>query len=204
MPGIDELISKSLTSAIKNNLGAVLEKKVKLDLFKEYGLSINQSISDFSKLDKILATHLKSETAAFEQKCLKEIITLENRSGSFIATIKDKKMVNSMVEILGDKEYRKIIESMLSKPLLISEIIETLKLPKTSAYRKINFLIRNGFLIGVSKEFTKKRRSIQKYTTLFQKINFEMNTNQSFVKLSIPLKAIEQSSSIQIINPSTD
>ena len=204
MPGIDELISKSLASGIKGNLGPLLEKKVKIDLFKEYGTSIKQAISDFSKLDKILRVHLQSEASGFEQKCLGEIIALKSLNGSLTVTIKDKKMVNSILEILGDKEYRKIIESTLSKPLLISELINTLKLPKTSGYRKVNFLIRNGFLIDVGKELTMKRRSVQKYTTIFQKINFEMNPKQSFVKLSMSLKIIEQSSSIQIIKPKID
>ena len=41
--------------------------------------------------------------------------------------------------------------------------------------------------------------SIERFTTIFQKISFEMNKNQSFVKFIIPQKIIEQSSSIQII-----
>jgi len=156
-------------------------------------------VKDFSKLDEILREVLKSDTPSFEQKCLKDIITLKNSKNSFLVTIKDKNLVNLVLEIFGDEEYRKIIEATFVKPLLISEIIDICRLPKTSGYRKINYLIRNGFLNGVEKEFTIKRRSIERFTTIFQKISFEMNKNQSFVKFIIPQKIIEQSSSIQII-----
>ena len=130
-----------------------------------------------------------------------EIITLKQLKESSIVTIKEKNLINSIMKILGDDEYRKIIESTLIRPLLISEIIEIGRLPKTSGYRKINYLIRNGFLIGVGKEFTVKRRSVEKFTTIFQKIILEIYQKQSFVKLTIPIKIIKNSSSIQIIKP---
>ena len=199
MVGIDELISKSLTEVIKNNLEPSIEKKVKMNLFKKYGLSINQSIKDFSKLDEILKKILRSDASKFEKKCLAEIITIKNQKNSFIVTIKDKNLINLVLEIFGDSEYRNIIESSFAKPLLITEIIDLCKISKTSGYRKINFLIRNGFLVHEGKELTVKRRTVEKFTTIFQKINFEMNKNQSFVKFVIPEKIFEQSSSIQII-----
>ena len=199
MVGIDELISKSLTEVIKNNLDPSIEKKVKMNLFKKYGLSINQSIKDFSKLDEILKKVLRSDASKFEKKCLAEIITIKNQKNSFIVTIKDKNLINLVLEIFGDSEYRNIIESSFAKPLLITEIIDLCKISKTSGYRKINFLIRNGFLVHEGKELTVKRRTVEKFTTIFQKINFEMNKNKKFVKFVIPEKIFEQSSSIQII-----
>jgi len=201
MAGIDELISKSFTAVIKGNLDPDIEKKVKMRLFKKFGLSLNQAFSNFSKIDEILKEFLKSDTLSFEQKCLREVISLKNLGNLFLVTVKDKNLVNQIIKILGDDEYRKIIEATLSKPLLISEIIDMFQLPKTSGYRKINYLIRNGFLIGVGQKLTIKRRSVKKYTTIFQKIIFEIKKDQSVVKLEIPLKTIEQSSSIEIINP---
>ena len=199
MTGIDELISKSLTTVIKSNLEPNLEKKVKMKLFKKYGLSVNQSISNFSKIDEILKEFLKSNTLSFEQKCLREIITIKKLKSSFLVSIQDKNLVNLTIKILGDDENRKIIESTLSQPLLIPEIIDMFQLSKTSGYRKINYLIRNGFLIGVNKEFTVKRRSVERFATVFKKIIVEMNKNQNLVKLEISHEIMEQSSTIKII-----
>lgn len=199
MSGIDELISKSLTKVIKKNLDSNTEKKIKMKLFKKYGLSIHQAIKDFSKVDEALREFLKSDISSFEQKCLTEVITIKILKDSVMITIKEKNLVHLILEILGDNEYRRIIESTIKKPLLISEIINISQLPKTSGYRKISFLIRNGFLMAVKKELTVKRRSIEKFTTIFDKISFEVNKNQSVVEFELPLKTIEQSSSIRII-----
>ena len=199
VPGLDELISSSLSEIIKKNLDSDNQKKLKLQLFKKHGLSIKQAIKDFSKINKILKNLLKSEASSFEETCLKEIISLKMNRNSVLVTIKDKNLKNLIIEILGDKEYRNIIESTLERALLISEIIETGKLSKTSAYRKISYLIRNGLLHPVKTEFTKKRRSIERYAPIFKKITIEMNHTQSSVRLEIPLSIIKQSSSLQKI-----
>ncbi|MDH3278349.1 MAG: hypothetical protein OEL77_05260 [Nitrosopumilus sp.] len=199
MSGIDELISNSLTNVIKKNLESNIEKKVKLSLFKKYGMSLNPAINDFSIVDEVLNEFLKTDTLSFEKKCLVEIFTLKKLKDSYLVTIKDESLVNLIVEILGDKEYRMIIESTLFKPLLITEIIDVCKLPKTSAYRKINYLLRNGFLTGAGKEFTAKRRSVEKLSTIFQKINFELDKNQKVIKLVVFESIIKHSSTIKVI-----
>ncbi len=199
MPGVDELISKSLSDVIKKNLEPHIEKKVKMKLFKKYGLSIQQAIKDFSKLDNVLTEFLKTETLNFEKKCLMDVISIKYSKNLCLVTIKNQNLIGTFFEILGDKEYRKIIESTISKPLLISEIIEQKKLPKTSGYRKINYLIRNGFLMGVKKEYTNKRRSVNRLIPIFEKLVLELNQNQSILKITVPKKIIEQSTSIQKI-----
>ncbi|MDH3611306.1 MAG: hypothetical protein OEM79_06045 [Nitrosopumilus sp.] len=197
MPGLDELISNSLAEIIKRNLDSGDEKKLKMQLFQKHGLSIKQAIQDFSKINEILKNLLKTDVLSFEEICLREIISLKMNRNSVAVTIKDKKLKILIIEILGDEEYRNIIESTLEKALLISEIIETCKLSKTSGYRKISYLIRNGFLIPKKTEFTKKRRSVKRYTPIFKKITIELNHTQSSVRLEIPLSIIKQSSSIQ-------
>ena len=199
MPGIDELISNSLANSIRNNLDPTIEQKVKLTLFKKYGTSLSPAIKEFSKVDGILKEFLKLDALDFEIKCLKTILDIKNLKGFYLVTIKDKNLIDLFLEVLGDKEYGRIIESSISKPLLITEIIDICQLPKTSAYRKINYLLRNGFLIEAGKEFTAKRRSVEKLSTIFQKINFELDENQKLIKLTIPAKIVEQSTSIQVM-----
>ena len=200
MSGLDELISNSLTATIKRNLDSDIEKKLKLQLFQKYGLSIKQAIKDFPKIDEILKELLKSDASSFEQKCIKEIIFLKMKGNSVLVTLKDRNLTNLIIEILGDKEFRRIIEATLVRSLLISEIIEICKLPKTSGYRKISYMIRNGLLHPVKTEFTKKRRGIERYSPIFKKITIEMTHNQNSVKLEIPLPIIKQSSFLQKIS----
>lgn len=54
MPGLDHLISKSLNNIIKENLGVKTIQKIENRLFEKYGISWNQSLEEFEKLDFVL------------------------------------------------------------------------------------------------------------------------------------------------------
>jgi predicted transcriptional regulator len=200
LSGIDLLLAKSLSSKIKKKLEPKIEQKLKLQLFKKYGLSIKQSIEDFSKFNDILIEFLKSDSQKFETECLFEIISVDNFSGdSVIILIKDNSLVEQFLEAFGDKESRRIIEQVLKKPLLISEVLEICKLSKTSGYRKINSLIRNGFLIKTSHEMTNKNREISRYSMFYKKVNMEMENGRYIIKVKILKNIFENSTVIQTI-----
>jgi len=193
------LIANSLSLSIKDNLDSKIEKKIKLNLFKKYGLSITQAINDFSKVDKSLKEVFKPDPSSFEKKCLMQIVTIKILNNSYIVTIKEKNLIKDMLKILGDDEFLKIIESTISSSSSVPEIINICKLPKTSGYRKIGYLVRHGLLIERGTELTSKRRSIERLTTVFEKINFELNQNHKFVRFGIPKKTMEKSSIFQLI-----
>lgn len=201
MSEFDDFISKSLSEVIKSNLNSKMEKKIKLDLFLKYGLSIKQGIKNFSKIDEILKKEFKENAASFEKNCLMEIITIKTLKKSALITIKNKNFLNFLIELFGDEEYRNIIKKTLANPLLISEIISQCELPKTSGYRKTSYLIRNGILKSHQREFTAKRRKIERYTPIFKKFIFEINEKQTKINLELPLEVINQSTVIQTINP---
>lgn len=54
MPGLDHIISKSLSHIIKENLGVKTIQKIENRLFEKYGISWNQSLEEFEKLDFVL------------------------------------------------------------------------------------------------------------------------------------------------------
>jgi len=200
MAGVDLLIAKALSSKIKKNLDSKTEEKIKLRLFKKFGLSIKQSIENFEKFDEVLEEFLKSDSRKFEQDCLSEIIEFsDSKKDSSELLIKDKAIVEQFLEILGDKESRKIMEQTLKNPLLISEILDICKLSQTSGYRKINSLIRNGFLIKSGHELTSKKRVIYKYSMFCKKINIELEKEKYVVKVKISKDVFRDSSVIQTI-----
>jgi hypothetical protein len=171
-----------------------------MKLFNKYGLSVKQSIEDFSKFDEILKEFLNFDSLQFEQNCLFAILSFDNLKKDFVSiTIRDRVLANLFLELLGDKESRKIIEHTSRKPLLISEILLACKLSQTSGYRKINFLIRNGFLVKSGHELTNKKRTINKFSMFYKKINIEMEKDKCIVKVKVPKKIFKDSTVIQTI-----
>jgi len=200
MPGIDLLIAKSLSYKIKKELESDIEQRLKMKLFNKYGLSVKQSIEDFSKFDEVLKEFLSFDALQFEQNCLFAILSFDNLKKDFVSiTIKDNSLTNLFLELLGDKESRKIIGQTSRKSLLISEILLACKLSQTSGYRKINSLIRNGFLVKSGRELTNKKRAINRFSMFYKKINIEMEKDNCIVKVKVPKKIFKDSTVIQTI-----
>ena len=200
MTGIDLFLSKSLSFKIKNNLEPKIQHKLKLNLFKKYGYSIKQSILDFSKLDEELMKFLKSESLKFEKECIFEIIDFEEiKKNSLVMTIKDESLIKQILGMVGDKESREILEQVAKKPLAVPEILEICKLSKTSGYRKINNLNRNGYLVITGFELTTKKRAVDKYTMFWEKIMIEMKEGKYIVKIKISMSVFNNSSIVQTV-----
>jgi len=200
LAGIDLFLSKSLSFKIKNKLEPKIQHKLKLNLFKKYGYSIKQSMLDFSKFDEELMGFLKLDSLKFEKDCIFEIINFaEIKKKSLVITIKDESLIKQILEMVGDKETRKILEEVAKKPLAVPEILEICKLSKTSGYRKINNLNRNGYLIIKGFELTSKKRAVDKYTMFWEKIMIEMKEGKYIIKIKISISVFNNSSIVQTI-----
>jgi len=200
LAGIDLFLAKSLSVKIKNNLDIDTQRKLKLKLFKKHGYSIKQSIVDFSKFNEELVEFLKSDTLKFEKYCLNEILDVGDiKKNSLTISIKDELLIKQILEMLGDKESRSILEQVAKKSLSVPEILEICKLSKTSGYRKINNLNRNGYLVRTGFELTSKKRAVDKYTMFWEKIIIEMKEGKYIVKIKISKKIFNSSSVIQVI-----
>jgi len=199
LSGIDLFLAKSLSSKIKKNLEPDIEKKLKLKLFKKYGFSIKQSMIDFSKFDKEFKEISKMDSKKFEEKCIFEIINFNEEKNSIILSIKEESLIKQFLEMIGDKELRSIIEQVGKKSLSVPEILKICKLSKTSGYRKINKLNRDGYLVITGFEFTTKKRAVDKYSLFWEKIIIEMKDGKYIVKIKISKNIFNDSSIIQTI-----
>jgi len=113
--------------------------------------------------------------------------------------IKDESLIKQILEMVGDKKSRKILEQVAKKPLAVPEILKICKLSKTSGYRKINNLSRNGYLVRTGFELTSKKRAVDKYTMFWEKVMIEIKEGTYFVKIKISMSVFYNSSVIQKI-----
>ncbi len=104
-------------------------------------------------------------------------------------TISDPNINSKIIRAFGDLEKKKIIETVISMPKIIYEIIKECELPQTSGYRKVNALIDEGFLIPVEFE-VKENKKIFKYSCIFK--NLKIDINSSKIKVSVQLNDSQQ------------
>lgn len=201
MPGLDHIIAKSLSDVIEKNLGIKTVQKIENRLFEKYGISWSQSLEEFEKLDVVLKELFGDAGArGLENRFCENIFdskSKKTKEGWII--ISDSSINSTIIQTFGDLEKKKIIESVISVPKIMYEIIKECDLPQTSGYRKINALINDGFLIPTEFEI-KENKKIFRYICTFKNLKIDINSNQIKVSVQLNDSQQEQCSFLRTIN----
>ena len=199
--GLDNLLVNSLRTSIEENLGKETLKKIEERLMERHGLGLVQAIKDFHKLDSVLREFFGADADAIEQKFLKNIINIEKskQSHSNWVQIKDQELSKIFLESFADSDKRLIIGSVMDESLIISDITKKCQIPKTSGYRKINFLINNGLLVFSGFELTQDGKKVKKYETIIDNVIMKIVKNSVSVKIQLKKSLLNESSILQTI-----
>lgn len=199
MPGLDHIIAKSLRDVIEKNLGMKTVQKIEGRVFEKYGISLSQSLEEFEKLDFVLK-ELFGDIGAkgLENRFCQNIFNLKKTNEDWII-ISDPSINSIIMQTFGDLEKKKIIDSVISVPKIMYEIIKECNLPQTSGYRKINALINDGFLSPTEFEI-KENKKIFKYICTFKNLKIDINSNKIKVSVQLNDSQQEQCSFLRTIN----
>ena len=200
MSDIDTFFASSLQKMICVHLGDTTYQSIQNRLFEKYGMSITQSINEFKKLDSVLMEFFGSGAKGLEKKFLDNICSIKSKKDKVEKrfTILDSSINQSILKAFSDDEMSKILNASIGEPWTISEILEKLDIPKTSGYRKINLLIKEGLLIKAGQDLTENRRSVEKYKSLFDNVNIDFN-NKVTVNVQFTPEVVMNSSILQTV-----
>lgn len=102
----------------------------------------------------------------------------------------DKSLARLILRAFGDDDKEKILRSLAGKPKVISNVLETCKIPKTSGYRKINSLIDDGLLLPAGLSIGEDGKKTTQYISAFENLKINVVKNKIIIKVQIH-KAIE-------------
>ncbi|CUR51745.1 conserved protein of unknown function [Nitrosotalea devaniterrae] len=196
MSGFDSLIGKALVHIIKKNLGQSTLEKIEDRISEKFGINLTQVSSDFPKLDLIFKECFGDGAKGMERQLLQHIISVQQSKvgDKELITIEDSYINRIILEAIGDDDKKNILNAVLDKPRIISEILEICKIPQTSGYRKVNSLIQNGLLIINGYESTEDGRTINKYRPVFDNIQIHVKKNKVLVQVQLTKEYLDNSS----------
>jgi len=181
------LAEKTFVSIVRKSLGDKPLQVIKKRLFEKYGISLYKAVNEeYDKLSDILKENFAGGGARnIEKQFLAAIINLHKQTTTKLKEqiIDDIKLVQQIMECIGDKDMMLIINNVMNKPKLVLEILKSCKLPQTSGYRKINKLVDLGLLIISGYDIGMDGRHMFKYTTSFESIGVFMEKGKSKVKV---------------------
>ena len=91
--------------------------------------------------------------------------------------IRDKKMINVILTVLADEELREIFNIIKEKPVSAQEILRSTKIPHTSFYRKINWMLDNKLVIIDSIQETKDGKKYSMFRAIFNDITIKLHSD---------------------------
>lgn len=198
MAGLDRLLARSLDTIIRENLGDKTIKKIEDRLFEKYGLSLNQSIEQFHKLDAVLREYFGAGADGLEQRFLKDVCDIRITNGESWLTIDNPELTKIVLESFGDDDKKKILGTLNDQPMIISQIIESCSIPQTSGYRKINSLIDDGLLVPSGHITTSDGKKVSKYRSMFDNIKIDIVKNKITISLHLTREDFASSSIISV------
>ena len=192
----DSLIGRSIVVIIKKNLAQNTLEKIENRVFEKFGINLTQVSNDFPKLDLILKEFFGDGANMMERQLLQHIISVQQNKieKKEWIIIEDSHINRIILEAIGDDDKKNILNAVLDKPRVISEILEICKIPQTSGYRKVNNLIQNGLLIINGHESTMDGRTINKYQPVFENIQIHVERNKVTVQVRLRKEYLENSS----------
>ena len=203
MSGLDSLLAKSLTVTIRENLGDRTLQKIEQRIFERHGINLTKAVENFTILDGVLREFFGGGAEGLEKQFMKGMIALEQASSQEKEwiTIEDSRLSTIILKALGDDDKNKILNAVIGKSMIISDILFVTQIPQTSGYRKVNSLIEDGLLISEGYDTLADGKSVTKYKTLFENVQINIVQNKITIKIQVSEKSLKNSSVIQVACP---
>jgi hypothetical protein len=201
MPGLDSLLAKTLTVTVRENLGERTLQKIEKRVFERFGINLTQAIEDFAKLDSVLQEFFGAGAEGLERQFMNGVISLEplaNQEKEWL-TIHEPRLATVILKALADDDKHKILNAVLGKPMIISDILFLCQIPNTSGYRKINSLIEDGLLVIEGSERLRDGKTVTRYQALFENVHINIVQNKVTIKIQVQEKSLKNSSLIPLV-----
>jgi hypothetical protein len=184
---LDRLLGQALESMIKEKLGQKTCEKIEARLRQRYSLDLTASINEFHTLDATLREFFASGADAIEEDFANQLISINTAKGRHWISIENRELAELILATYGDKDKRTILEVAFVNPSVILHILEAARIPKSSGYRIINQLVEDGLLTEQGYAESSDGKKVSKYTTLFEKVNIEIDTNGLIFNAGFPI-----------------
>lgn len=201
MSALDYLLAESLSSMIIKKLGKKSFQKIENRLKERYDISVIEAIRDFQKMDATLREFFGPAADNMEKDFLNNFISVgkSTKQGKSWIRIEDQNIANLILESFGNSDKRLILDSSLKQPGVILDILSSCNMPKSSGYRIIKNLIKDGLLTRKGYTTTQDGKKVNKYTSIFKNIKIEIQDGKTIIKVQLDNDLMKKSFLLKVI-----
>jgi hypothetical protein len=191
---LDSLLAQTLASEIKDNLGEATYERIQNRLIERYNLNIVDAIKDFQKLDATLREFFGPKADIIEKDFLEHTASLDTpKHGRPWVVIQDEDLSSLILESFADSEKRMILTMALNKPDILLNIIDRCGIPRSSGYRLVDELTKNGMLVEKGFTTTQDGKRVSQYTSLIENIRIDIMKGKLSVRIQLAEDILRES-----------
>ena len=176
----NQLVYQASVDTISSILGKKVLAKLEDDLNTIWRTNLQYAIADFDQFHEALERQYGPASERLVDEIRKKVVVEATpfneiksiKSGDEL-TIKDELLVKRILSGYGDADLRQMLQ-LWTHPLLCVDAIEKSNLPQTSAYRKINAMIKAGLLIQDGEKVVEGRK-VPMYKQTFSKVQVDFS-----------------------------
>ena len=194
MNPLDRIVANGVRTVLEGDLGRATYRKIEKEVLDMYGISVQEAVGDFAKLDLVMRKFFGRHASNIESKIFRKILSVDKstRTESSI-TIKDPAVASYIFESYGDPAKKAILDLLRAESRSIPEAIAASGLPKASAYSRIRELTRDGLLAVIGSTSASDGRRVNEYAATFDSTVFEVRDRHVSIKASIRSRFLSDS-----------
>ncbi len=176
----NQLVYQASVDTLESILGKKVLSKLKDDLEKIWRTSLKYAIMDFDQFHEALKRQYGPASDRLINEIRKKVIIeatpfneIKSIKSGDTLKIKDEQLVKRILSGYGDADLRQLLQ-LWNHPLLCVDAIEKSNLPQTSAYRKINAMIKAGLLLQDGSKMV-EGREVPMYRQTFSKVQVDFS-----------------------------
>ncbi len=176
----NQLVYQASVDTITSILGKKVLAKLEDDLEKIWRTSLKYAIMDFDQFHEALKRQYGPASDRLLDEIRKKVIVeatpfneIKSIKSGDALKIKDELLVKTILSGYGDTDLRQLLQ-LWTHPLLCADAIEKSNLPQTSAYRKINAMIKAGLLLQDGIKIVEGRK-VPMYKQTFSKVQVDFS-----------------------------
>ncbi len=171
----NQLVYQASIDTITSILGKKVLVKLEDDLESIWRTSLKYAIMDFDQFHQALQRQYGPASDRLLDEIRTKVIAeatpfneIKSIKSGDALKIKDEQLVKKILSGYGDGDLRQLLQ-LWTHPLLCVDAIEKSGLPQTSAYRKINTMIKAGLLLQSGTKIVEGRQ-VPMYRQTFSKV----------------------------------
>lgn len=199
MTELDTMLAEFVIKSMEKNLGKKTTKRIENELQEWYQVDLKNAITQFDKLDRVLANiYGKKAARALEKKFTVPIVdqTKTNAKDTITLTLNDRTLSQQLFDVLKDDINRKILQILRDTPLPIFELVRHEFFERYSdktIYQKMWQLSKMGLITITGYTQSPDNKRVKIYGSILESTSMQIDGQDILVSITIPKKIAESS-----------